>query len=348
MVKTKWKNVVAIKRRNGNIDYYFRVRRKGEKASLIRMPSDAYSPEFAAMYRDLISPNDNHGHDPRSFAALIVSYKGTPEFRQLADRTKRDYLRNLDMIGEWLGDKNAERFPRREAIRMRDQNQHRKATANHLLQMLSVLMEHAINLDWRRDNPARGVKKLALGEGYRPWKEDEMEAFRAQADPIARLIFELALGTGQRPGDLVEMRWMDWDRKSDEIRILQRKTGVELWIPPTDALRPFLESAFRSTKGLTILAAERTGRPYTYSGIAQRIAKVCKRIGIEGASLHGLRKNATIELAEAGCTVAQIKAITGHTTDAMVAHYSKKAEQRRLARTANQIRSGNASGNAPE
>ena len=194
------------------------------------------------------------------------------------------------MIGEWLGDKNAERFPRRETIRMRDQNQHRRATANHLLQMLSVLMEHAINLDWRRDNPARGVKKLALGEGYRPWKEDEMEAFRVQADPIARIIFELALGTGQRPGDLVEMRWMDWDRKNDEIRILQRKTGVELWIAPTDALRPFLESAFRTAKGLTILAVERTGRPYTYSGSPSEFRKYASELESKARRFMGCER----------------------------------------------------------
>jgi len=47
-----------------------------------------------------------------------------------------------------------------------------------------------------------------------------------------------------------------------------------------------------------------------------------------------LRKNATIELAEAGCSNAQIKAITNHETDAMVAHYASGARQKILAREA--------------
>ena len=51
-------------------------------------------------------------------------------------------------------------------------------------------------------------------------------------------------------------------------------------------------------------------------------------------TLHGLRKNATINLLEAGCTNSQVKAITGHSTDQMVNLYAAKVNQRRQARKA--------------
>ena len=51
-------------------------------------------------------------------------------------------------------------------------------------------------------------------------------------------------------------------------------------------------------------------------------------------TLHGLRKNATINLLEAGCTNSEAKAITGHSTDVMVNLYSKKVNQRRQPREA--------------
>ena len=127
------------------------------------------------------------------------------------------------------------------------------------------------------------------------------------------------------------MRWSDFD--GDEIRIVQNKTGAELWIPPTASLRDNLETAKQSANGLTILATE-SGQPFTYYGIAARIRRVCKKANIEGVSLHGLRKNATIELAEAGCTDAEIMAITGHSTREMVTLYSRGARQKRLARAA--------------
>jgi len=43
-----------------------------------------------------------------------------------------------------------------------------------------------------------------------------------------------------------------------------------------------------------------------------------KKTGHEGYSRHGLRKNATIELLEAGCTPDEVKAITGHETTEII------------------------------
>lgn len=196
---------------------------------------------------------------------------------------------------------------------------------------MSILMEHAINLGWRENNPVRGVKRLKLGSGYKAWTPEQIAAFREHTDPITRLAFEVALGTGQRPGDLVRMRWSDYD--GEAIAVVQGKTGAELWIPPTATLKAFLDDARAGARGLTIIAGEQ-GQPLTYAALEMRARRVRKRAGIEGVSLHGLRKNATIELAEAGCTNAEIKAVTGHTTDAMVAHYAKGSRQRWLAMAA--------------
>lgn len=52
------------------------------------------------------------------------------------------------------------------------------------------------------------------------------------------------------------------------------------------------------------------------------------------ASFHGLRKAAATRLANAGCTVDQVKAITGHRSLTEVARYTRAADQYRLARQA--------------
>ena len=59
-----------------------------------------------------------------------------------------------------------------------------------------------------------------------------------------------------------------------------------------------------------------------------------KKTGYEGYSRHGLRKNATIELLEAGCTPDEVKAITGHETTAMIELYGKDVEKKRQATAA--------------
>ena len=52
-----------------------------------------------------------------------------------------------------------------------------------------------------------------------------------------------------------------------------------------------------------------------------------------GVVFHGLRKNATVNLLEAGCSEAEVSSITGMSL-AMVVHYGKGARQKRLAREA--------------
>ena len=52
-----------------------------------------------------------------------------------------------------------------------------------------------------------------------------------------------------------------------------------------------------------------------------------------GFVFHGLRKSAAMKLAEAGCTDAEIAAITGQTRQ-IVKYYTKGVDQKRLAMSA--------------
>jgi integrase len=66
-----------------------------------------------------------------------------------------------------------------------------------------------------------------------------------------------------------------------------------------------------------------------------RFADVIEKAGLpEDCVLHGLRKTAARKLADAGATEEQIKSVTGHTTSRMVSHYTKGANQRKLAKAA--------------
>lgn len=56
--------------------------------------------------------------------------------------------------------------------------------------------------------------------------------------------------------------------------------------------------------------------------------------------LHGLRKLAIVELAEAGATDAEIQAVTGQSAE-MVAYYRKHANRKQLTKAAQQRRDQN-------
>ena len=66
--------------------------------------------------------------------------------------------------------------------------------------------------------------------------------------------------------------------------------------------------------------------------------QVRKAIDATDYVIHGWRYNAAVALAEAGCSDAEIMAVTGHKTLAMVAKYRAQANQRKLSKQAQERR----------
>ncbi len=74
-----------------------------------------------------------------------------------------------------------------------------------------VLMNHARLIGFLRKehgNPAKGIPLFKQqSEGWEPWPDDFRAEFEKVATPRARLVYELCIGTGQRIGDVLNIRW---------------------------------------------------------------------------------------------------------------------------------------------
>ncbi len=73
------------------------------------------------------------------------------------------------------------------------------------------------------------------------------------------------------------------------------------------------------------------GSPYTAKGFGNWFSDACREAGLSQCSAHGLRKSAATRLADAGCSEAQIMAVTGHQTTKEVQRYTRARDQRGLA-----------------
>jgi hypothetical protein len=136
--------------------------------------------------------------------------------------------------------------------------------ANRLLSILSILMEIAIALGWRDDNPAVGKRLKHHGTGFATWAEADIAVYRNYY-PLGtreRLVLELALGTAQRRGDLVRLGWRHVINGA--IAVKQSKTGAEIKIPIVRELHAALELCPRDR--LTIIA-QADGRPLAVSSL---------------------------------------------------------------------------------
>lgn len=295
----------------------------------VRITAEPGTLEFARQYALILQGTPPLDHGAMNFRNLIRAYQKSPKWSNLAPRTQADYQTVLAWAEAKLGDLPPAKMQRKDVIRARDANAQTRRFANYIVQVLRILFEHSIDLGWRKDNPAKGVSLIKSdGEGRAPWPAELVEAFRTAA-PLGsrpRTIFELGIGTGQRPGDVVKMRWDDL--KDGGIHVRQGKTGVRLWIPLTRALRAALDAVPRN--GLTI-CADKMGRPTTYSAGAHDVLAVRKQIGAQGYDLHSLRYTAASELAAAGCSDELIMSVTGHETLAMMRKYAGAARQRARA-----------------
>lgn len=294
-------------------------------------PSDpAFWTRYAALLRNPITAPAK-----RTMKGLIASYMRSQKWAKLAPATQKSYRASLRYIEEKSGHLEPATFRRLHVIQMRDAMADKPTTANRRIGALSVLFEHAIDIDWLAENPAKGVSML---EGKRPprqpWPADMIEKFRAAADPETLLLFEMLLGTGQRVSDVLRMQWGHIE--DGGIVVTQGKTRRKLWVPLTDRLRSALEAAPK--RGLHIVT-QRDGKPVGYSLAARWVLDVRKRIGAEAWDIHALRHSAASEIAALpGMTDEHVRAITGHSSGAMVRLYAGAAQQRARATEAQKRR----------
>lgn len=262
---------------------------------------------------------------------LLRAFEASPEFAAKAAATRTQYLIYLR---PWLdvGDTPPREVTRREILAARDAMAKTRGigAATAFGRITALLFAWALDRGWIDFNPAARLKALPRGE-LPAWSDRHItQALGALPEHMRRVVV-LALHTGQRRGDLCAMTWAAYDGRA--IRLRQSKTGQELVIPVHPNLQAELESWKAERRAVTILTAAH-GKPWEPQQLSHMMKDALERIGLHGLNVHGLRKAAARRLAEAGATVHEIAAITGHQTLAMVQHYSASANQEKLAGSA--------------
>jgi len=268
---------------------------------------------------------------PRTLDSLITEYRASQDFTRLSQGSKRVYLRAMDLIGGAYGEAAIDALRRRHVLVLRDSLSETPAIANQMLVAFSVLMNFAIDREYRGDNPAFRVKKMRVGE-YEAWPHEAIDFALDNLPEVHCRAILLALYTGQREGDCIAMQWSNWDGAG--IHCLQQKTKAKLWIPCHSKLNAALAEWKRSATAVTILTNS-DGLPWAGKSFPTGFSREMKKHKfLAQYQFHGLRKSAAAFLAEAGCSTLEIMSITGHRTLSMVEHYTKQADQRSRASAA--------------
>ncbi|TVP70146.1 MAG: integrase [Rhodobacteraceae bacterium] len=300
------------------------------------------TPDFDREYWEILS--GKRSESKTSWTALIEDYRQSQRWSKLKPRTRADYEKVLAYLSEKIGTRDVKRLTRADVIKAQRANSHRTRFGNYVAQVLVVLCEHGIDIGWLSHNPAKGVRALETPPDRKrphiPWPDWAVEKFRAEASSGALLIFELGVGTVQRPGDWPRFTWGDYD--GDSLKLVQGKTGKPMVIPCTARLRKALDAARAALVVAPLpsrpILVTRSGNPMTARYVSGVMLKERKRLGLEAFDLHALRYRGVKELAWAGCDDDQIASYSGHSTTAMIHKYAGEARQEMRARQAREKR----------
>lgn len=308
------------------------------KGNLFRITAVEGTADFDRQYWEILS--GKRAEAKRSWGALIQMFQQSDKWAAFSPRYRADLEPVFHYLIEKMGGSDVAHLTQTHIYQAMDANVHRIRFANYILTAISMLSKLAIRKAWRGDNPAIGVEQLKVPDSKKqshiPWPDWAVDRFRRDASPIARLIFEIGVGSVQRPGDWLDFTWGDYDGETLTLR--QNKTDKPLVLPCTAFLREALDTAkadlgYAPLPNRTILTNAH-GAPMIYRTMANTMLKERKRLGLSLYDQHALRYRGVMELAWAGCDDDEIASYSGHTTKAMIRKYAGEARQIVRARQA--------------
>lgn len=325
---------------------FFRVKRRSPARGfdLTRLPATR-DPRFALAYHEALQAMkatraaaqvDEPGKG--TFAALIVEFKASTDYKGQKDVTRTDTDRYLGMFEQRFGARMVKDMRPKTVEKIRDEMADQPGKANQWVSKLRALLNFGVRREYCPTNPAAGLKKLKMGE-HKPWPEHVIQAALEKGDMMDRLAIITGLCSGQRVEDCIVMSMQQhFDLANGLVSIVQEKTGKTVWIPIHPMWRKVLDATPAGTS--TILYKRGHARkPFASpDGIQKRMRELMEEIGQRDAELggktawtfHGLRKNATNYLAELGLSPHEIAAITGMSLQ-IVQLYTRDVANKRIA-----------------
>lgn len=290
---------------NGTITHYYYAWRGGP-----RIDGKPGSDDFLASYQQLKAQRKQPLQGTISW--LIEEFKKSDDWRNMAQRTRDDHVLMFRKIREEFGHdslKRAQERGSRSAFKnWRASMARSPKTADKAFSSLSRLFTWAVDEEIMDRNPCRGVPKLYKGNrANKHWSATDLARFRQTASAQIRFALLIALETGQRQGDLLALKWNQYD--GTHLTIKQSKTGKVVRVLCSEALRSSLDALDRTS---THILTSEDRKPWSASGFQASWRRTTRRAGITDRTFHDLRGTFVLCALRAGQKLEDVARVTGH------------------------------------
>jgi len=201
------------------------------------------------------------------------------------------------------------------------------STVNRYLAILSHAFTVAVNeWGWLEDSPMRKVRKPKESRGRVRFLDDDertklLDACMKSECKLLYPIIVLAISTGMRFSEIINLTWKDVNLKERYIILNKTKNNERRRVP-------LVGFALESIEGLR--SVPRIDTPLLFAGaspdkpitIRKPWIKALNEAGIEDFRFHDLRHCTASYLAMNGASLAEIAEVLGHKTLSMVKRYA--------------------------
>ncbi|MFZ0458730.1 MAG: tyrosine-type recombinase/integrase [Rhodoplanes sp.] len=319
--------------RHDRMVWYVRI----GKGPRIRIRAEFGTPEFDVEYQAAIRGEIRRPKGSPALgtlAWLLTRYRETTDWMALSPATRRQRDNIFLHVLETAGHHPYAKVTAGTIIAGKERRAATPAQARNFLDAMRGLFRWALKAKLIKADPTSGIDNppRRKGDGFIPWTEEHVAAYEKRW-PIGtreRVWLDVLLYTGLRRGDAVRFGRQHVRDGVGSIKTEKSGGTLEITLPILPVLQATLDAG--PCGDLTFIAGA-TGRPFTKESFGNEFKAACKAAGVPG-SAHGVRKIAATRAANAGATVAQLEAIFGWTGGTMAAHYTRKADRKRLATAA--------------
>ncbi|MFQ5585739.1 MAG: tyrosine-type recombinase/integrase [Thermodesulfobacteriota bacterium] len=198
-------------------------------------------------------------------------------------------------------------------------------TVNNELRLLS----HAYNLalrewEWVDSNPVSMVSKEKVKNQVERWLTHEEEEGLMSVSPIwLQEILVVALNTGLRQAEILDLTWDRVDLSRRTITILEQKNDGKDTLPINTQALDVLKarSKVRSIKN-NLVFYSREGTGINARNLLRAFYKARERAGVKNFRFHDLRHTFATRLVQAGVDLYKVQKLLRHKTPIMTQRYA--------------------------
>lgn len=344
--------------------WYYRVRPEGKKRvwvkiSLIAAGLPAFYQELSRLGEKVTAPD----RIPALVADWLAKFHADTNPR--ADKTKESDRWAMGAIAAALAEFRAKEVTTPDCLEFLEPYQDRPRTHNLMRQALLELMRFAEGKAHNGEpyrppnsNPVASIKRMPTKARDRYPTDSEVRRIKFHAmvgrpgrwgdrhptrsGPMLAALIDLAYLTGQRVGDLLDLRWhklaaMDKGEvvapfiAKDGLHFkpskTEKTTGAKVLIRWTPRLKAVIEriKAMDRKKHPAYVLTNQSGERLLYSTFATAWWRACDRAGIKGLHFHDLRAKAITDTKKKR-GIAQAQIMGAHSTEGQTIDYVRDME----------------------